>query len=104
MKDERKTKAQLIEELTALRQRASAPEVDAPGELHDVFDAIPLPATLIDGKGVVLDVNPAFLDLARAHGIEIRKEDRIGGHIASYARTEAEQTQIGRFSQAILGG
>jgi hypothetical protein len=75
--DSKKTKAQLIEELAELRQRVEELEGGQTGVDADVspssstenymrtFDAIPLPATLIDADGIVLNVNQAFLDQAR---------------------------------------
>lgn len=79
--------------------------VDAWNELRQctqLFDALPIPATLINAEGIVVDVNPAFLDLAHAYGHEIRKEDRIGGHIASFAATEEERTQFRAFIDELL--
>lgn len=68
-----------------------------------LFDAFPIPATLIDAEGIVVDVNQAFLNLAHAYGHEIRKEDRIGGHIASFAATEEERTRFRAFIDELLG-
>jgi PAS domain S-box-containing protein len=67
-----------------------------------VFDSLPLPATLVDVRGMVADVNQAFLALALSHGQELRKEDRIGGHIASFARTEEERSKIKAFIEEVL--
>jgi PAS domain S-box-containing protein len=66
------------------------------------FDAIPLPATLIDTDGIVIDVNQAFLDLAHSYGREIRREGRIGRPIASFASTEKERTQLVAFIDELL--
>ena len=66
------------------------------------FDAIPLPATLIDAAGVVLDVNQAFLDLAHTYGLALRKEDRIGGRIASFGATEEERVRFRAFIDEVL--
>ena len=100
MKDENKTKAQLIKELNELRQRVgTVGMVEAEKAVEKTttdytmaFDAIPLPATLIDANGIVVDVNSAFLNFAYSHGREIRREDRIGGHIASFAATVETRT------------
>ena len=43
-----------------------------------VFGAIPVPATLIDADGIILDVNGAFLAIARRAGSDLKPEDRIG--------------------------
>ena len=85
MRDERK--AGSTDAGRATSRAADSGTLDYAG----VFDAIPLPATLIDANGIVTDVNRAFLELAHAYGHAIRKEDRIGGHIASFARTEGER-------------
>ena len=50
-----------------------------------VFQASPVPATLVDAEGVIFDVNDAFLAFARRHGVDVRREDRIGRHIADFA-------------------
>lgn len=63
-----------------------------------VFAAMPLPATLIDAHGVIVDLNDAFLDLARRNGIPLRREDRIGRPIWEFAGQE--DPQLGR--RAIL--
>jgi PAS domain S-box-containing protein len=113
MDDARKTKAQLIEELAALRQRvgedAEKTRVDdktSPSssvtDYTRAFDAIPLPATLIDTDGIVVDVNQAFLDMAHHLETEVRREDRIGEHIASFAALEEERTRFKDFIDELL--
>jgi PAS domain-containing protein len=108
MSDITKTREQLIEELAKLRQQVGASEAGYPREPAEeilfkgapmassaqIFDALPLPAAMIDAQGTVVDINQAFLSLAHSHGIEIRKEDRTGRHIASFAATKEERTQL----------
>jgi signal transduction histidine kinase/DNA-binding response OmpR family regulator len=52
---------------------------------RDVFHALPSPATLIDRNGIVLDINPAFIEYARSTGSYITREDRINQHICELA-------------------
>lgn len=65
--------------------------------LPAMLDAIPLPAILVDAKGIILAVNPASLDLARRLGRGIRREERIGQHISQLAAGEAERDRITSF-------
>ncbi|MBT7913943.1 PAS domain S-box protein, partial [Candidatus Bathyarchaeota archaeon] len=67
-----------------------------------VFDAIPIPATLIDAQGIIVDVNPSLLAHAGEFGSEIRKEDRVGQHILRFASTEEERGRFGGFIDKIL--
>lgn len=50
-----------------------------------VFRAIPMPATLIDPTGIIIDVNQAFLDWARGLGRDLRREDRIGHPVTEFS-------------------
>ena len=50
----------------------------SPPEFRTSFAGLPLPATLVDRDGVILDVNDAFLEMARQQGVDLRREDRIG--------------------------
>lgn len=43
-----------------------------------VFAAMPVPATLIDAQGLIVDVNEAFLELAHRYGLSVKREDRVG--------------------------
>ena len=116
MKDEKKSKTQLIGELAELRRQvakgetardhhersqstAVSPSVD---DYARAFEAIPIPAALIDAQGIIVDINQAFLDLAHRHGIEICKEDRIGRQITLFARTEEERTRFSAFIDELL--
>ena len=80
-------------------QTIQSPSVTPPlPDYAGVFAAMPLPATLIDAHGVIVDLNDAFLDLARRDGIPLRREDRIGHPIWEFAGQE--DPQLGR--RAIL--
>jgi len=108
MKDENKTKAQLIEEREELRQRnveLESLETQSPPsgvsssslslrEIAATIDVIPLPATLIDTQEIIISVNPAFGDHANHRGYGIRKEDRIGHPITAFAVTEESRIQL----------
>ena len=58
-----------------------------------LFAELPVPATLIDLQGIILDVNQAFLDYARLHASPVLPEDRIGRPIAAFA-TRPEDRQL----------
>ena len=67
-----------------------------------VFEAIPMPATLIDADGIVLDVNQAFLEYARDLGLDIAREDRVGRSIEAPARDDNTRGRILAFSRRAL--
>jgi hypothetical protein len=50
-----------------------------------VFDALPVPATIIDCRGIILDINRAFLQYAHERGRKIARADRVGKHIGDFA-------------------
>ncbi|MFH1569127.1 MAG: PAS domain-containing protein, partial [Gemmatimonadota bacterium] len=56
----------------------------SPLDYAAVFDAIPVAATLIDAQGIVLDVNQAFLALARRAGRDLQARDRVGRHVSDF--------------------
>ena len=90
MKDKRKTKAQFIDELTQLRR------------YDEVFDSLPTPATLIDTRGIIVDVNRAHMDIIHQYNSYITKEDRIGQHINQFAREGRERDQIDALLEELL--
>jgi len=116
MSDAKKTKAQLLEELAELRQRnaeleSSETQSQPSGvsafslslrEIAATINAIPLPATLIDTQGIIVSVNPAFVDHANHRGCGIRKEDRIGHPITAFAVTEESRIQLESLLHALL--
>ncbi|MBI4530720.1 MAG: PAS domain S-box protein, partial [Candidatus Latescibacteria bacterium] len=68
-----------------------------------VFNAIPVPAIVIDTEGIIRDVNQAFLHFARRrHGHEILKEDRIGHLITAFVETEDECGRWEAFIREVL--
>ncbi len=67
-----------------------------------IFAALPVPATLIDADGVIVDVNSAFIDLALRNGVELRKEERIGHKLHDFALNEEEREQIRGLVNALL--
>lgn len=66
-----------------------------------VFQSLPTPATLIDRDGIVVDINAAFIDYARAAGTYIRREDRVGQHIARFA-SDKDRQFITDFAEAVF--
>jgi len=90
MKDEKKTKLQLVEELTELRRYA------------ELFDALPIPATLIDAQGTIVDVNRAHMDIAHQYSGDVGKEDRVGQHIGKFAREGEERERIDALLEELL--
>jgi|GEM_PF-3797205 PAS domain S-box-containing protein len=69
----------------------------------DVFDALPVPATLIDRQGVIVDVNQAFLDYAsNLLGSEVRKAARIGRHITEFSPTKPGRSPIATIVEQVL--
>ncbi|MFT5377741.1 MAG: PAS domain S-box-containing protein, partial [Candidatus Latescibacterota bacterium] len=59
-----------------------------------VFEALPVPATLIDAQGVIVDLNSAFIKYALSMGVEVRKEERVGYLLHEFAREEKEGEYI----------
>lgn len=51
-----------------------------------VFNVLPTPATIINREGIILDINPAFMQFAHSVGRYITREDRIGYHICDFAQ------------------
>lgn len=106
MEDKKKTRARLIEELNELRQQVAQAEKSASTlplfDSPEVFDAIPLPATLIDARGFIVDVNQASLDLIHRYDAGIGKEDRIGSHIADFVMIEEERARYRAFIDELL--
>ncbi|MBI2504588.1 MAG: PAS domain-containing protein [Candidatus Latescibacteria bacterium] len=68
----------------------------------DLFEALPLPATLVDREGRIAGINQAFLDYARQHGRNLRLEDRLGFHLLDFAGKEEEYHLMQGLLQAVL--
>ncbi|MCC6456977.1 MAG: response regulator [Caldilineaceae bacterium] len=60
-------------------------ESDYDSVYRGVFYALSIPATIVDCDGIILDINPAFIEYAQSNGHIIAREDRIGKHIADFA-------------------
>ena len=73
-----------------------------PFDYVEVFDAIPIPATLIDVRGNIVDINQAFLEYARRRGRDISKEDRIGHPIGNFTSSEEERVHFERYIHDLL--
>ncbi|MFH1567274.1 MAG: PAS domain S-box protein [Gemmatimonadota bacterium] len=67
-----------------------------------VFAALPQPATFIDARGIIVDVNPAFLEMARAIGREVRREDRVGRPVVDFAVATGSREALAGHVQALL--
>ena len=67
-----------------------------------VFSSIPLPATLIDGDGVIVDVNQAFVEWASGLGRELRKQDRIGRSVTEFSGIFERQQEFAAFVEQLL--
>jgi len=78
----------------------SASRVDCP----QLFDAIPVPATLVDADGTIVDVNQAFLDMAQAAGIAAERDNRIGRAIVELASPEVRGEWEAFIGQVLGGG
>ncbi len=55
---------------------------------------MPLPATLIDAHGIVVDVNQAFVDYARRLGVAITKQERVGQPVLAFAASEQDRERL----------
>ncbi|MBT7452858.1 MAG: PAS domain S-box protein [Gemmatimonadetes bacterium] len=73
-------------------------------DYQSVFSSIPMPATLIDMQGRIVDVNDAFLEWARGMGHDLRKQDRIGHQITDFSGVFEEQRQLVVFINDLLEG
>ena len=64
-----------------------------------VFEALPIPVTLIDPQGLILDVNQAFLDYANTFYPQkaLSKTDRVGQPLASFAKNPHTRTLLEHF-------
>ena len=106
MEDEQKTRERLIEELNELRRQVSRADEPSPGtslfDSREIFDSIPLPATLIDIRGIIVDINQASLDLIHRYDPEIHKRDRVGSHIAGFVMIANERARYRAFIDELL--
>ena len=70
----------------------------------EVFAAIPVPATLIDAEGIIVDVNPAFVAWARDFGYEVAREERLGHPLEAFANSVEHRAQILALVDEVLSG
>lgn len=81
--------------------RAPSPSTGADPAAHPLrtsaFEAFPFPATLIDTRGIIVDVNQAQLDFALLFGRRIKKQDRVGYPVVSFADSAENQRRFQDF-------
>jgi PAS domain S-box-containing protein len=75
---------------------------ELPFTAGSLFEALPLPATLVDREGRITGINQAFLDYAHQRGRQINREDRLGFHILDFAGKGEELHLIQGLLQAVL--
>ncbi|MBT3346506.1 MAG: PAS domain S-box protein [Gemmatimonadetes bacterium] len=68
--------------------------IDLLGTQEQLLDAIPVPATLIDARGIIVDVNRAALDLARQIDPAVGRQHRVGCHIADFVKLPADRDRF----------
>ena len=68
------------------------------------FQASPFPTTLIDAKGIIVDVNQAHLDFAARFGLRIQKQDRIGHPVSVFAGPPEKQRRFQEFVESLFAG
>jgi PAS domain S-box-containing protein len=67
-----------------------------------IFEALPVPATLINADGVIVDINSAFIEMARHAGVELNKGQRIGYPLHEFAGKEEERERVQGLVKALL--
>ncbi|WP_141608939.1 response regulator [Litorilinea aerophila] len=72
-----------------------------PVDYAAVFRSLSIPATIIDCNGIILDINPAFIEYARRLGRDITPADRIGRHICDFS-SEWYRDSLWEFVQRIF--
>ena len=68
----------------------------------DLLAFLPIPTTLIDSEGIIQDVNQAFLDYVRRHFHEVRREERVGRHIADFCTQPDRRERLIQFLDELL--
>ncbi|MFA6107728.1 MAG: ATP-binding protein [Candidatus Latescibacterota bacterium] len=69
-----------------------------------LLEALPTAATLIDAQGIILGVNEAFLAQARRWGRQVRREDRVGRPMITFASTDLARERFGGLLKGVLAG
>ena len=67
-----------------------------------LFQALPQPATLIDRRGVITDVNEAFIAMARDVGRPIQSGDRVGFPVERFAADASAAESIVALTRELL--
>ncbi|MFA6108006.1 MAG: PAS domain-containing protein [Candidatus Latescibacterota bacterium] len=67
-----------------------------------LLDAIPLPATLVDLQGTVVEVNESFLTYARSLGLAGRREEYLGRPVTDLAAGMENGHRINEILQEVL--
>ncbi|MCC7264660.1 MAG: PAS domain-containing protein [Candidatus Latescibacteria bacterium] len=75
---------------------------ELPFTAGSLFEALPLPATLVDREGRITGINQAFLDYAHQRGRHLSREDRLGFHILDFAGKGEEFHLMQGLLQAVL--
>ncbi len=94
MKDQYKTKAQLIEELEQTRKRVTELEHTAEGpevfetKYRELFELSPIGITILDMKGIITSCNPAVTEKSGYSSEEV-----IGKHFSKIAPLRAKDIQ-----------
>lgn len=73
-----------------------------PTDFQEAFDAILVPATLIDAQGVIVDYNRAFHEYARTQGRELDKAERVGRHVTEFVFPDADGQRFAAFITTLL--
>ncbi len=73
-----------------------------PLNYHDAFDAILVPATLIDTRGIIVDFNRAFTEYALGRGRVLHKGERIGHHVTEFVLPVADRQRFQTFIDKLL--
>lgn len=69
----------------------------------ELFNAFPLPTTLIDADGVICDLNEAFLQHVRERGVKLKKSERLGHHIKDFVHRQDIKADFDLMLARVLG-
>ena len=70
----------------------------------DVFHALPVPATLVDTAGLILDVNEAFVEYVARIGHPFTRADRIGRPVLDFAAREDSRRLLEGLLREVFSG
>lgn len=77
-------------------------ERQAGPDYASAFAALPIPAALIDTEGIIVALNPAFLNLPCRGGESLRQEDWIGHPLADCAPAGEDRSRLRAFVEELL--